>query len=107
MNSVSRAHNSRATGLPAHDQVRVTVALAGKKSYPGSFLPVETLYQVKVQALHHFKIPLAAAAQYALRYKGGDCPETHRLSRFGQSELHFTLLAQTTTSRFGETLFLR
>jgi hypothetical protein len=106
MNTVSRA-NSRATEIAAPDQVRVTVALAGKKSYHGNFLPGETLYQVKVQALHHFKIPLAAAAQYALRYKGGDRPEAFKLSRLGASELTFTLLAKTTTSRFGETLFLR
>lgn len=106
MNTVSRA-NSRTTEIAAPDQVRVTVALAGKKSYHGNFLPVETLYQVKVQALHHFKIPLGAAAQYALRYKGGDPAEGVKLSRLGQNELNFTLLAQTTTSRFGETLFLR
>ncbi len=106
MNTVSRA-NSRVTESAAPGQVCVTVALAGKKSYHGKFLPVETLYQVKVQALHHFKIPLAAAAQYALRYKGGDRSESVKLSRLGQIDLHFTLLAQTTTSRFGETLFLR
>lgn len=106
MNPLSRT-SPRAAELSAPDQVRVSVALAGKKNYHSYFLPVETLYQVKVQALHHFKIPLAAAAQYALRYKGGDRPEALRFSRFGQRELHFTLLAQTTTSRFGETLFLR
>ncbi len=106
MNTLSRA-NSRTTEITNPDQVRVTVALAGKKSYHGNFLPVETLYQVKVQALHHFRIPLAAAAQYALRYKGGDPAEDVKLSRLGQPELSFTLLAQTTTSRFGETLFLR
>lgn len=106
MNTASRA-NSRTTEIAAPDQVRVTVALAGKKSYHGNFLPGETLYQVKVQALHHFKIPLAAAAQYALRYKGGDRSEGVKLARLGQSDLHFTLLAQTTVSRFGETLFLR
>jgi hypothetical protein len=106
MSTLSRS-NTKATEVSAHDQVRVTVALAGKKNYHGSFLPVETLYQVKVQALHHFKLPLAAAAQYALRYKGGDRPEALKLSRLGQRELHFTLLAQATNSRFGETLFLR
>ncbi|MGC3958153.1 MAG: hypothetical protein QM813_09505 [Verrucomicrobiota bacterium] len=106
MNTLSRVH-SRANETAPHDQVRVTVALAGKKSYHGNFLPVETLYQVKMQALHHFRIPLGAAAQYALRYKGGDPSDGVKLLRLGQNELNFTLLAQTTTSRFGETLFLR
>ncbi len=106
MNPTSRSH-ARPAGIPAHDQVRVTVAFAGKKNYLGSFLPSETLYQVKVQALHHFKIALGQAGQYALRYKGGDRPEVFKLSRLGASELTFTLLAKTTTSRFGETLFLR
>lgn len=106
MNTASRA-NSRTTEIAAPDQVRVTVALAGKKSYHGNFLPGETLYQVKVQALHHFKIPLALAGQYALRYKGGDRPEGLKLSRLGQNELGFVLMAKHSASRFGETLFLR
>lgn len=106
MNTVSRT-NGRSGEIFTHDQVRVTVVLAGKKNYHANFLPVETVYQVKVQALHHFKIPLAAVAQYALRYQGGDRPEGVRLARLGQNELHFTLVAKEAASRFGETLFLR
>lgn len=106
MNPSLRSH-SRSVEVAALAQVRVTVALAGKKRYHGSFLPGETLYQVKVQALHHFKISLAEAAHYTLRYKGGERPEALKLSRLGESELTFVLLAQQTTSRFGETLFLR
>lgn len=106
MNTVSRS-NARPTELPPHHQVRVTVAFAGKKNYHGNFLPAETIYQVKVQALHHYRIPLAAAGQHVLRYKGGDRPEGVRLSRLGQNELSFMLVAKESASRFGETLFLR
>lgn len=106
LNPLPRSHSRSAEVLPLA-QVRVTVALAGKKRYHGSFLPGETLYQVKVQAMHHFKLPLAAATHYTLRYKGGERPEALKLSRLGESELTFVLLAHQTTSRFGETLFLR
>lgn len=106
MNTVSRS-TARRTETPARHQVRVTVAFAGKQNYHADFLPAETLYQVKVQALHHYRIPLAAAGQHVLRYKGGDRPEGVRLSRLGQNELQFSLVAKEAASRFGETLFLR
>lgn len=106
MNTMARVSHQM-PGISASNQVRITVALAGRQNYHGNFLLGESLYQVKVQALHHFRIPLAAAGQYGLRYKGDAQAETLRLAGFGQNVLHFTLLALATNSRFGETLFLR
>lgn len=70
-----------------HDDISITVKYTGKENFNERTNGDPPFHQIKLEAMKHFGIEAAAAANYVLQYDGVDLPDDQHVRALNQSTL--------------------